>query len=43
MSDRKFSFEILKTSTAPTSTLFRLVTDGGRWSEWAKPLVVQSH
>lgn len=42
MSDRRFSFEVVKTSSAPAATLFRLVTDGGRWSEWAKPLVLQS-
>jgi Polyketide cyclase / dehydrase and lipid transport len=42
MSGRKFSFEVTKTSTAPAATLFRLVTDGGRWSDWAKPLVVHS-
>jgi Polyketide cyclase / dehydrase and lipid transport len=42
MSGRKFSFEVTKTSTAPAATLFRLVTDGGRWSEWAKPIVASS-
>jgi uncharacterized protein YndB with AHSA1/START domain len=42
MSGRTFSFEVNRTSTAPPATLFRLETDGGRWSEWAKPLVMQS-
>jgi len=42
MSGRKFTFEINKTSTAPVATVFRLATDGARWSEWAKPIVAQS-
>lgn len=42
MPGRKFSFEVTKTSSAPAATLFQLVTDGGRWSEWAKPIVLQS-
>ncbi len=42
MSGRKFSFEVTKTSTAPAATLFRLETDGGNWSKWAKPIVFQS-
>ncbi len=42
MSDRKFSFEVNRTSTAPAATLFRLVADGANWSKWAKPIVVQS-
>lgn len=42
MSGRKFTFEINKTSTASPATIFRLATDGARWSEWAKPIVVQS-
>ncbi|CAM3088848.1 MxaD family protein [Mycobacterium intermedium] len=42
MSGRKFTFEANKTSTAPASTLFRLVADGGNWASWAKPIVVQS-
>jgi hypothetical protein len=42
MSGRTFSFEINQTTSAPAATLFRLETDGGRWSEWAKPIVVQS-
>jgi hypothetical protein len=42
MSVRTFSFEINRTTAAPAATLFRLETDGGRWSEWAKPIVVQS-
>jgi uncharacterized protein YndB with AHSA1/START domain len=42
MSGRKFTFEINKTSTAPAATLFRLETDGANWSQWAKPIVVQS-
>lgn len=42
MSGRTFSFEINRTSSAPAATLFRLETDGARWSEWAKPIVFQS-
>nr|VTP03623.1 Polyketide cyclase / dehydrase and lipid transport [Mycobacterium riyadhense] len=42
MSGRKYSFEVNKTSSAPAATLFRLATDGARWSEWAKPIVMQS-
>lgn len=39
---RTFSFEVLRTSNASPERLFRLETDGARWSEWAKPLIVQS-
>jgi hypothetical protein len=39
---RTFCFEINRTSSAPASTLFRLETDGSRWAEWAKPVVLQS-
>jgi hypothetical protein len=42
MSDRVFTFEINRTTSAPATTLFRLETDGARWSECAKPLIVQS-
>jgi uncharacterized protein len=42
MSDKVFTFEINRTTSAPAGTLFRLETDGARWSEWAKPLIVQS-
>lgn len=42
MAGRMFSFEISRTSSAPAATLFRLETDGGRWSQWAKPVVMQS-
>jgi hypothetical protein len=42
MSGRKFAFEINRTSSAPAATLFRLVADGANWSQWAKPIVVQS-
>jgi Polyketide cyclase / dehydrase and lipid transport len=42
MSGKTFSFEINRTTTASAATLFRLETDGARWSEWAKPIVVQS-
>ena len=41
-SGKSFSFEINRTTTAPAATLFRLETDGAGWSEWAKPLIVQS-
>lgn len=39
---KTFGFEVNRTSTASAATLFRLETDGGRWSEWAKPVIVQS-
>lgn len=42
MPGRTFSFEINLTSRAPAATLFRMETDGGRWSEWAKPMVMSS-
>lgn len=42
MSNKMFSFEINRTTSAPAAKLFRLETDGARWSEWAKPLIVQS-
>jgi hypothetical protein len=42
VSGKVFAFEINRTTTAPAAELFRLETDGGRWSEWAKPLIVQS-
>jgi hypothetical protein len=42
MTGKTFSFEVKMTSRAPAATLFRLETDGGRWSEWAKPLIVHS-
>jgi uncharacterized protein YndB with AHSA1/START domain len=42
MSGRTFSFEINRTSRAPAATLFQLETDGARWAEWAKPIVMSS-
>jgi hypothetical protein len=42
MPARTFSFEINRVSSASAATLFRLETDGGRWSDWAKPLILQS-
>ncbi|MDQ0377826.1 SRPBCC family protein [Amycolatopsis thermophila] len=42
MPAKTFSFEVTRTSSAPPAALFRLETDGARWSEWAKPLVVVS-
>jgi hypothetical protein len=42
MSGRTFSFEVNRTSRAPAATLFLLETDGGRWADWAKPIVMQS-
>jgi hypothetical protein len=42
MTGKTFSFEINRTTSAPAATLFRLETDGARWSEWAKPLIAQS-
>jgi len=42
MPARTFSFEVNRVTSASAATLFRLETDGGRWSDWAKPLIVQS-
>ncbi|HZQ30323.1 MAG TPA: SRPBCC family protein [Mycobacterium sp.] len=42
MPGKTFSFEVNRTSRAPADALFRLETDGGRWSEWAKPIIMQS-
>src|SRR5271154_3656476 len=42
MSGRTFSFEVNRTSRAPAAALFLLETDGGRWADWAKPIVMQS-
>lgn len=42
MSGRKFTFEVNKTTSAPPATVFRLVSDGANWKDWAKPIVVQS-
>jgi Polyketide cyclase / dehydrase and lipid transport len=42
MPAKTFSFEVKRVSTAPAATLFGLETDGGRWSTWGKPLIVQS-
>ncbi|OBA70110.1 polyketide cyclase [Mycobacterium sp. 1554424.7] len=42
MTGKTFSFEINRTTRARAATLFRLETDGARWSDWAKPLIVQS-
>jgi hypothetical protein len=39
---RRFSVEITARSSADAATLFALEADGGRWSEWARPLVPQS-
>lgn len=39
---KTFSFEINRTTSASPSSLFALEADGSRWSEWAKPLVLQS-
>ncbi|WAC93881.1 SRPBCC family protein [Mycobacterium sp. Aquia_213] len=42
MSDKTFTFVINRTTHASAATLFRLETDGAHWSQWAKPLIVQS-
>jgi hypothetical protein len=42
MAGKTFSFEVNRTSSATPETLFRLETEGASWSEWAKPLVMQS-
>lgn len=42
MPGRNYSFEVIRTSSAPAATLFRLVADGANWSRWAKPIVMHS-
>jgi hypothetical protein len=42
MPGRVFAFEINRTTSAPAAEVFRLETDGAGWSQWAKPLIVQS-
>ncbi|MPY79926.1 MAG: SRPBCC family protein [Actinophytocola sp.] len=42
MPAESFTFEVTRTSNADAATLFALVSDGARWSEWAKPLVASS-
>ncbi|MGH3516500.1 MAG: SRPBCC family protein [Haloechinothrix sp.] len=42
MSTKTFSFEVNRTSSAEAATLFKLVSDGANWSEWAKPVVPSS-
>lgn len=42
MPDRRFSFEVNRTSSAPPEVLFRIATDGAGWSKWAGPMIVQS-
>ncbi|CRK60960.1 hypothetical protein [Alloactinosynnema sp. L-07] len=37
-----FAFEVTARSTADAATIFALVANGARWSEWAKPLVSYS-
>ncbi|HVK21460.1 MAG TPA: SRPBCC family protein [Actinokineospora sp.] len=37
-----YAFEVTASSTADAATIFALVADGARWSEWAKPLVSYS-
>jgi Polyketide cyclase / dehydrase and lipid transport len=39
---RRFSVTATAHSRADAATLFRLVADGGRWSEWAGPFVPRS-
>jgi hypothetical protein len=42
MQGKTFSFQVHRESRAAAAKLFRLVSDGGRWSDWAKPLVPHS-
>src|SRR5699024_4771809 len=42
MAERRFSFEINRTSSAPPEVLFALETDGPSWARWARPLVWQA-
>lgn len=39
---RRFTFTVTARSRADTATLFRLASDGGRWSRWAGPLAPRS-
>ena len=39
---RKYSYEVNRTSSAPPAALFALETDGPRWAEWGRPLIVQA-
>lgn len=41
-SRRTISFELTESSPTSAPTLFALVADGSRWSEWARPLVTHS-
>jgi Polyketide cyclase / dehydrase and lipid transport len=42
MSGRKFSYEVTTSSSASAATLFRIVADGANYSQWAKPIIMQS-
>lgn len=42
MPPKRFTFEVNRTSRADAATLFKLVSDGARWSDWAKPVVPSS-
>lgn len=42
MPAKKFTFEVNRSSAADAATLFRLVSDGARWSDWAKPVIPAS-
>ncbi len=42
MSEKKISFEVNRTSSAPRERLFALETDGANWARWAKPVITQS-
>jgi hypothetical protein len=39
---RRRSVLVRRGTSAPAATLFRIETDGANWSQWAKPLVLQS-
>ncbi|MDV6011251.1 SRPBCC family protein [Haloechinothrix sp. LS1_15] len=42
MAARRFSYEVERTSSADAATLFAMLSDGSRWSEWASPIVPSS-
>jgi len=42
VSDKTFSFEVNRSSTASAATLFRLEADGTQWARWGKPLIPQA-
>lgn len=40
MAAKAFTYAVNRSSNAPAALLFELVSDGSRWPEWAKPIVL---